>query len=74
MVTKLRAKVSSDVVRSSGRRAGFWACGIERVSNAVSKSGSSSREAKVYTEPSGVGVVSDMRGLLTANSAFAAVI
>jgi hypothetical protein len=44
------------------------------VSNAVSKSGSSSREAKVYTEPRGVGVVSDMRGLLTANSAFAVVI
>jgi hypothetical protein len=59
MVTKLRAKVSSDVVRSSGRRAGFQACSIERLSNPVSKSGSSSREAKVYTESSCGGEVSD---------------
>ena len=46
MVTKLRAKLSSDVVRGSGCRVGFRAWGIERLSNPVSMVGAAVEKRK----------------------------
>jgi hypothetical protein len=68
MVTKLRAKLSSDVVRGSGCGVGFRVWSIERLSKPVSMVGAAVEKRKYIQNGSRCAEVNDMRGFLTGNS------
>jgi hypothetical protein len=68
MVTKLRAKLSSDVVRGSGCGVGFRVWSIERLSKPVSMVGAAVEKRKYIQNEAGCAEVNDMRGFLTGNS------
>jgi hypothetical protein len=68
MVTKLRAKLSSDVVRGSGCRVGFRAWGIERLSDPVSMVGAAVEKRKYIRQRCRCAEVNDMTGVLAGNA------
>jgi hypothetical protein len=63
MVTKLRAKLSSDVVRGSGCGVGFRVWSIERLSKPVSMVGAAVEKRKYIRQRSRCAEVNDMTGL-----------